>query len=477
MKKIYISVILVFSTVLFTGCNWLDVHPVDEVDKASMYATTDGFYNVLNGVYLSIGAPEMYGENMTWGAMEAWGRAYALDKNNTSHEKLYSLQECMYDSKSVMALAESIWKNCYLNIARLNDFIQEANRKPENFFTNGDVERKLLIGEAMGLRAMIHFDLFRIFGESPSHPTDAEKAYVPYVDVYPSKSNPPTPVDEFMGKVEQDLSKAAEMVAAYDTTKLHRFEVLNQDQRLSDKLPEWGRFYSHRGARLNYYAIRILQSRVALYNKDYESASTFAGEILDLVNSKELKYTGSGKIATEPKFMSETLFSFYYDLLKEATQNKFDFTKPSCLKVEDYGIFTKVNGDKRKDMISNKVLNIYTNDSKEEYIPSIRFTEAFYIMGECLAHQDGKLIEAIDMFNKFRMNRGVYSASAKVSTDVTSEQFIKILIEDARREFAGLGQNVFIYKRLNLPVEYSEGVFAESKGNLRLGVPQSESAI
>ena len=476
MKNKYITVILALSMTLFSGCSWLDVHPVDEVDKASMYASTEGFYNVLNGVYLELGESALYGDNLSWGSMEAWGRGYQLDKTLQGHKKYYSLQECKYDDKDILSMGETIWSNAYRNIARLNDFIQQANLKDDDFFTHGVVEKNVLIGEARGLRALLHFDLYRIFGQSPLHPTDAAKAYVPYVEVYPSKSNPPTPVETFLQKVNADLESAAELVGSYDSTSVNKNMVLSKDKRFSDEEPEWGRFYSQRGVRLNYYAIRLLQARVAMYQGNYEAAQTFAQEIKDLVDEKLLGFVTTSNIVTAPKLMDETLFAFYNELLKEATQDKFDYKLPASFKVEDANLFSKVNGDKRKDLISNKVLTLYTADPHEKYIPGFRISEAYFTIAECQA-RSGNVVEAVKGFNEFRKKRGVYSSSAKVPEDITEEEFINVLIEDAKREFAGLGQNVFIYKRLNKAVTYSEGEDPDTKGNLRIDVPQSESAI
>ncbi len=480
MKNKYMIAVLALSMSFFTGCSWLDVHPVDEVDKESMYATTDGFYNVLNGVYLAIGEASLYGDNLSWGAMEAWGRGYELDKSLQSHKKFYSLQECRYDDKDILSLSESIWSSAYRNIARLNDFIQQASRKPDDFFTYGTVEKNLLIGEARGLRAMLHFDLFRIYGQSPAHSTEADKAYVPYVDTYPSKSNPPTPVKDFETKLKEDLRIAAELVGTYDNTEENRLMALDGDKRFSEEEPDWGRFYSQRGVRLNYYAIRLLQARAELYFaktvEDYQAAYGFAEEIQKLIMEKKLNFISSNKIISEPKFMPEVLFACCNQLLKEATQDKFDYKQPASLKVEDYALFTKVNGDKRKDLIYNKVLIVYTKDLHEKYIPCIRMSEAYYIMAECLSKTD-RLTDAINLFNDFRKKRGVVSSSAKVPADVTADEFMNILIEDSRREFAGLGQNVFLFKRLNRPVSFSEGHDLNSKGNLKIHVPQSESAV
>ncbi len=468
---------------ILPGCNkWLDISPVDEISKKDMYSSTEGFYNVLNGIYQDLGSTSLYGQNLSWGAMEAWSRGYELNSGWSSHETFVSLRDLKYSDDDVMALGRTVWLGLYKNIARANEFIQSCQEKEDGFFRYGAMEKNLMMGEALALRAYLHFDLLRIFGQSLAKDAEGrDDAYIPYVTEYPSRVNPPLKSSEVMELIKTDLAKAAKYVGAYDTLDVNRSYALGAAYRFSDTPePDWGRFYSQRGCRLNYYAIRAVQARVALYNGEYEDAKDFAQEILDLVEDGELSLVSSSTISSNPKMLDETLFASYYVNLVDASESWFDRANTSTyLAVEDPANFTSISSDKRSGMISNQILTLYNEDkngSGTAYVPAVRLGEVYYIMAEALANT-GDVPEAITLFNTFLKARGINSAAYQIPADADYDGFYDYLFDDTRKEFAGLGQNIFMFKRLNVPVRYSEGDMTTVVGQLVMPVPDTESAI
>ena len=277
-----------------------------------------------------------------------------------------------------------------------------------------------------------------------------------------------------------DLEVAADNVGAYDTLDVNKDYALSSTYRFSEgNTPSWGRFYSQRGSRLNYYAIRMLQARVALYDGDYEKAKDVSGKLVQLVTGKEFSMESAYSIANNPKIMKEVLFAFYNENLIDNTQDWFDYTNTQVLKVEDPALFTAISSDKRSGLVKNATLTVFNadkNGSVENYIPAIRMSEAYYILAESMA-KTGDLKGAIKTFNVFAKQRGMTSASSRIPENAEMDVFTDFLIKDARKEFAGLGQNVFMYKRLNIPVQYSKGNVPESFEVLVLPVPSTENAI
>ena len=485
MKMKYLYVILPALLLALQGCNkWLDISPVDEISKGDMYGSTDGFYNVLNGIYQDLGSANLYGQNLSWGAMEAWGRGYSLKSSVSSHETYIALRDLDYTDDGVISLGRTVWLGLYKDIARANEFLQSCEEKDDDFFRYGTVEKHLMMGEALALRAYLHFDLLRIFAQTRAEGAEGrDDAYIPYVEEYPSRVNPPLSSSEVMEKIKRDLKQAADYVSEYDTLNAsNRSYVLGSNYRFSSSYePEWGRFYSQRGCRLNYFAIRALQARVALYDGDYENAKKFAQEILDLVDDKELSLASSSTLSSNPKMMDETLFAFYYDNLIEATQDWFLYTNSQALYVEDYANFTAISSDRRVNLLDSYrlCLAIYNEDKNGDatgYIPAIRLGEVYYIMAEALANTDD-VAGAVTMFNTFLKGRGISSATYQIPTDADYDAFYDYLLDDARKEFAGLGQNIFLFKRLNVPIRYSGGDMTTVVGELVMPVPDTESAI
>lgn len=108
----------------------------------------------------------------------------------------------------------------------------------------------------------------------------------------------------------------------------------------------------------------------------------------------------------------------------------------------------------------------------------IRMSEIYYIAAECVYDpaDPAKVEEAKGYLKTVKQGRGI---SKPDFGDVSStEKFMKVLIDDERREFVGEGQTLFIYKRLNriLP-SYDHGDIPAINENFVLPKPESESNI
>ena len=172
--------------------------------------------------------------------------------------------------------------------------------------------------------------------------------------------------------------------------------------------------------------------------------------------------------------MGETLFGYYYDNLIDATQNWFDRANSQVLTVEDNANFSAISSDRRSNLISNSVLTIYNEDkngSETNYIPAVRLSELYYIMAEAQANTNA-LSDAITLFNTFLRARGVTSSTYQIPSDADIDAFYDYLYDDIRKEYAGLGQNIFVFKRLNVPIRYSGGDMTTVVGQLVMPVPE-----
>lgn len=481
-KNIIITSLLYgISLFITSSCsNWLDVSPVDEVSKENLYQNPKGYYNVLNGIYLNLGSSELYGNNLSWGAVDAWARVYSLKDGFTQHETFQALTQLNYEQKGVESFSKNVWLNMYKNIARTNEFLQSCAKRNPSFFPNGEVEYRLLIGEATALRAMMHLDLLRIYAQTPAIESSLDNPCMPYVTHYPSTVNPKLTSREVLNLIEQDLSYAADCLAAYDTT-MSKY-TLEAGNRFNPQMtPEWGLFFSQRGSRMNYYATRLLQARASIYQGNHAEALSLTDELYNLIRGGKLKLMSPSNIKNAPKMMDEVLFGFYNSKLPDITRNWFLYSMQQALKIEDLSNFNRITNDKRRDMIENGILNIYAESRNTEitgnYIPNLKISELYYIRAEALVSQ-GRLSEAITLFNEFLKNgRGLTKASDQIASSSTQEEFMNYLINDMRKEFIGTGQILFYYKRLNAPVRNSSGADEFTCGKLVIPVPPTEDAI
>ena len=203
--------------VLFTSCSdWLDVTPKDIVDEEDLLKSHLGYRNALNGVYKQMGEIGMYGKELTWGFVDVLANPYYLGSSYIGQYHAYNkVANYKYADTDVKSYIESIWTLTYNSIANCNNIIGTIEDADSMMFPMGNAEKNLIMGEAYGLRALLHFDMLRLFAPAPV--MDNNKLYIPYFDRFPSYGENNLTVTEVLNRVVADLIKARDLVASYDT--------------------------------------------------------------------------------------------------------------------------------------------------------------------------------------------------------------------------------------------------------------------
>lgn len=97
-----------------------------------------------------------------------------------------------------------MWSASYLVISYLNNIIENLDGKNVKDFKYYNLYR----GEALGLRAAIHFDLLRLFAVHVNSTDENAKAKaIPYVTKYTFKVTPFSSVEEVYEKTLQNLKR------------------------------------------------------------------------------------------------------------------------------------------------------------------------------------------------------------------------------------------------------------------------------
>ena len=125
-------------------------------------------------------------------------------------------------------------------------------------------------GEALALRAMLHFDMLRLFG--PVYSKDSDKKAIPY---YTKQTNTPEPIltaEEVAGQVAADLEDARTLLA--------NDPVKTEGTLMSGAQDGTSNFMRYRALRLNYYAVEALLARVCLYMGDKKDAFKYASDVI-----------------------------------------------------------------------------------------------------------------------------------------------------------------------------------------------------
>lgn len=175
MKKRIVLLALICGVAVFSSCEtWFDVQPKTQVKGDDLFATESGYRTALLGVYTLMASNSLYGEELSMELLDVLAQYYSISSGSHGY---YEAKNFNYDSEIVKAKVATIWLYMYKGIANLNNLLEniEANRSKL-----GKVHYTLIKGEALGLRAYLHFDLLRMF--APACVVGENEWAIPYCD-------------------------------------------------------------------------------------------------------------------------------------------------------------------------------------------------------------------------------------------------------------------------------------------------------
>ncbi|WP_316821569.1 RagB/SusD family nutrient uptake outer membrane protein [Pedobacter gandavensis] len=436
IKQMTIALCIVL--IACTGCKkWLDVKPKTNVSESVLFEDEQGFKDALTGVYLQLASPALYAKEFTMGTMDVFAQYYdvAASSHNYNKAGLYE-----YTDGRVQSTIDGFWRNSYSAIANINNLLEAIDAK-RKVFTGNNYE--LVKGEALGLRAFLHFDLLRAFGPVPLEGLDQKS--IPYVSGFNMKVRPAISGTSLIDSCLKDLQEATNLLA------VNKSVVYGQADP----------FLSHTRNHFNYWAANGLMARIYLYKGDHVNAYEKASLIIN--NSKLFPFVDRATLAgSTPSrtFVSEHLFGIYMSDLKgindqlftaaAAAENNVLTNKVTFISELFEGsstdfrrVFLWKNYGGTVPDLPVKYLqdDIQTNSMFIKRIPLIRLSEMFYIAAESATNPS----DQIKMLNSIRKNRGV----AELSADFDPAKIQTEIFKEYRKEFCQEGQLFFYYKRTN----------------------------
>lgn len=464
MKQIYTFYIALIIIPLVACDEWLNVQPEDQTSEEQLYSKCEGYYNQLNGLYRKCSAATLYGKELSWGLIDVLAQYYDMDYYTTAC-KNFGYREASgynYDYDRTKAMVTAIWEQGYNVIANSNNLIANTEVADSNLFPYFEKERKVILGEAYAIRAMVHFDMLRLYAPHPAK--DIEGRYIPYVRTFPTHVPLKERNIDVMNYILEDLKRAMLLTEAFDTTL--KGNISDESRRLELVGGGKDRFLSYRGYRMHHYAIIGLLARVYLYMEDYDNALLYAKKLTDIHAEKRwFRFTTSTYDVTKYgniKLYGDVIFAFYNNNVTEYAIEE----SPSdeyYLSIMDYdGIF---NVDEDRDIRrhqwgtsadGNRIPLKYKwqqdSETKGEVsnlmIPMIRLSEMYYIAAECFYRND-QFDKAYAYLNYVRTQRKLIQPLPETTS---IDEFLTLIENEVRRELYGEGQLFFFYKRLNRPV-------------------------
>lgn len=503
IKNLLIASVLALNT---TSCaDWLDVKMSDSIMENTLYSTNNGFLIGLNGVYL--GLTELYSRNLATGVIDVMAQYYNVTQDKDHAYKIYAGYK--FAESSFETMSAGVWTSAYELIANINTLLDHCDEPGTALRSN---YYPLVKGEALALRAMLHFDMLRLYG--PIYREDTKRQLtIPYQDISAKKILPLLPAEDVLNRVIQDLEAAAELLKEGDPiiTKGVQNAVPSDDGL--DRFD-----FSYRQLRLNYYAVKGLLARVYLWKQDKQKAYDIVRhDILDKIKTDKLEvfpWVKESDISDLKKadriFSSEVMFSIYNDkrsnlflslFAKELDLNqRLTFVgtglassdskvvtfydddndwRKTCMweavsaekepDKEDPEPETRADDEEEKEVetslyftkfmdLDSKEANVDGSETWRNMIPLIRLSEMYLIAAECTSSDS----EALEYINTIREHRNCQSVTSNEG-DIRS-----LITKEFAREVIGEGQLYFYYKR-NAMQEIISGTSATAPYKMELG--------
>ncbi|MEO9020958.1 MAG: RagB/SusD family nutrient uptake outer membrane protein [Ginsengibacter sp.] len=488
MKKILLKIILISSVILYSCNKWVTVEPENEVTKEVLFNSPSGFENALNGIYLNLADQALYGGSLSYGLVSILSQNYKITVGSDIYTAAYD-----YDNMYVKPKIAQVWERMYNVIANCNSLIKAIPQKDTSFFPEGQVQKDVLLGEALAVRGMAHFDILRLFAPSPV--VDKNIKLVPYYKNYPSQVEPRLSATEILSLAAEDLEQAKKLVAYADTVLNTSAAFASPISRLTGGYaPNGGSFYNKRGTRMNYFAICGILARLYLYAGDKENALKNAREVGRYSDKSDLTryyfyFTPESALLSsvserDRKLTQDIILGFYdkYALNEYesflGTQQSVYVQNANTMFVPDLDDFrrTKLLEQRGAQWVSLKYMRALGSGTVDRtmgpIIPALRLSEIYYIIAECTFDTDPE--EAVSYLNAVRKGRGI--TANPIQTPISKTDFMKALVKDARKEFIGEAQLFYMLKRLNLPVTMDNEVSKTLTKEFVLPIPESETS-
>ena len=445
MKTLKYILLTIVCGISFTSCDdFLNITPNGQINGEEMLSTPEGIEDALYGTYAQLRNQTLYGQELHFSTIEILAQNFTCKGNKT----IEALGNYEYTNTDVKGVFDGIWTNMYKNISNVNsilaaDLVSSATKYPYTIYK----------GEALGLRAFMHFELMRLYAAQITVNPTAEG--IPYATEFSLN----TPDFESLAKnyehILADLKEAEKLLA-------------NEDIYEGTSL-----FMTDRQTHCNLYAVQALMARIYLTQGDKGKAAEYAKKVIENSPYKLNKKTDILGDVAGILSKKETLFGIYYAEFYNNVYNKLQATtsyyalnprgniesiyekKAEGLDFRTAAYFTSIDLGGTPTLRLSKLTDRYELQGISASRPKdlirginlIRMPEMYYIMAE--ANLEHNADSATWYFDQVLASRGLTPLAERTTPETLTQELINL---ERFKEYFGEGQTFYNLKRQNLPI-------------------------
>ncbi|MES2445646.1 MAG: RagB/SusD family nutrient uptake outer membrane protein [Bacteroidota bacterium] len=437
MKKNLIIYLTIFAITLTSCEKLLDKEPTDKLSIADLFKDISGAKTALAGAYSGLLSEDYYQKNMMVYPDLLGGNIKYSKTLNTILNDIYDVVQTPIESSM-----NATYTNLYQQLNNVNNVIQYTATA-----AGSNTEKTKIIAEAKCLRALLHFDLLRIFAQPFNFTSNANHPGI-VINLKPQLFGDAPPIRSSVAQCYQAIiTDLVESIANFDNTNT---AVLAG------------------GAKQNYFtkaSAQALLAKVYLYQNNWDLAFSTADELIksnqySLITNANYVASWTGRtpssesifeIALEVNFSSNGLGA-YFDIAN-LTYRQYAATN------DILGLYTNTDVRRNTSMFNSVAINSVnflftkkyaTGGTSATPIKVLRLSDIYLIRAEAAAEKSNPdFITANADLNLIR-KRADPSASSLNLTAKTD--LINAILLERRKEFAFEGNLLFdlIRKKQNI---------------------------
>lgn len=431
--KIYKKIAILFLAVSFSSCEtFLEVEEVGRSSIPVFFKDMDGIGAALPGAYSKV--YDYYDANLML-YPDAAGDMFNMIPTGED-TKMYPQFNYQSTPQEEIGAVGYIWRDAYEALANVNNILEYQPLLLVDF--PGDSrELNRIKAEALFLRALIHFDLVRVYAQPYGYTDGATHLGIPVLLSTPGPDDniPRSSVSEVYQQIIQDLKLSGEIFV--DHPKMDSYHASGQ-------------------------AVKALLARVYLYQENWELARDYASMALENTRLAEgEEYLEMFRTVTEGP---EAIFRLNGNLKGSAIADFYTPAGPTGYASEKLLDLYTDSTDIRLELISdenNATLKYFLTGLSEEQrqvdLFVLRASEMYLLRAEANAQLNNLEEAAQDL--KIIRARALQIPFSEVEIIASNkEALLDLILKERAKEFSFEGHRLFDLTRNERDLERSESV-------------------